>query len=168
VFPEKGHQPLLKRRVDVYCWTEEIIQVEERKGDMVRRGSKAKYTPKWVEQSQFQDSSSFKDKNKVNIRPTVSSQTFTCQNFMLGAVFTIPAHQAKRAMGDKGMTRCPVKKEDSMFPIDSAGQWISTGKGLARQVTAAHETIGDLRVTYECLNQFSTGQPLDVTIIAKQ
>ena len=65
--------PLLYRDVEVYCWTERVEEVEERRGDQVRRGKKYHYTTQWV--SQFVDSSRFKDqKYNQNVRPDVSNE----------------------------------------------------------------------------------------------
>ena len=49
VQPTLMHQPWLERRVSVHAWKENITHIEERKGDMVRRGKKCTYSPVWVD-----------------------------------------------------------------------------------------------------------------------
>ena len=49
------------RCVEVYCWREDVIKREERKGSKSRTVTEYKYTSCWVPAIQFIDSSKFKD-----------------------------------------------------------------------------------------------------------
>ena len=63
------------RDVEVYCWTEQVENIEERRGNQVRRGQKYHYTSKWV--SDFVESRNFKDRNyDVNVRPDIRAECF--------------------------------------------------------------------------------------------
>ena len=63
------------RDVEVYCWTETVENVEERRGNQVRRGQKYNYASKWV--TDFVESRNFKDRNyDVNVRPDILKECF--------------------------------------------------------------------------------------------
>lgn len=48
------------------------------------------------------------------------------------------------------------------------GDLVPSGMGFERRRTGQHESIGDMKVTYEVLKQFVTGEPQLVTIIGTQ
>lgn len=54
----QGH-PIMWRKVEVFQWRETASQVEERRGDQVRRGTKYSYKAEWS--SSFVSSDGFKD-----------------------------------------------------------------------------------------------------------
>jgi hypothetical protein len=68
------NEAFLRRKVEVYCWKEQLSSIEERHGNQVRRGTKCDYTPHWSES--VPDSSRFRDKAKQNIKSNIPSQDF--------------------------------------------------------------------------------------------
>ena len=68
------NEVFLKRKVEVYCWKEQLTSIEERHGNQVRRGTKCDYTPHWSES--VPDSSRFRDKAKQNIKSDIPCQEF--------------------------------------------------------------------------------------------
>ena len=141
---------------------------EERDGDRVRRGRKYTYTPAWMPGNECPDSASFQDKAKVNIQPNFNSETFYCPYLNCGPQFTI---EAKKLIDFCGLERekCHIGPNFYQIP-DNHGFWMALprGEGLQRMQTQNHESIGDLKVTYETLKQFKTGEPQLVTIVGTQ
>lgn len=65
--------PILYRNVEVYQWVEKSENIEERRGNQVRRGTKYNYKSQWC--SSFTDSKNFRDQNyNHNKRPDISSE----------------------------------------------------------------------------------------------
>ena len=78
VHPTLMHQPLFERNVEVHAWKQTMTEIEERDGNRVRRGRKFTYTPSWMNADSCPDSANFSDKSKVNIMPSIKSETFYC------------------------------------------------------------------------------------------
>ena len=87
------HTPFLERVVETYCWVESSETVEERRGDMVRRGTKYNYKSQWC--TSYVSSSGFKDpKYRVNEPPNVSNETFYSSSVSVGPYYSVSAHDA--------------------------------------------------------------------------
>ena len=91
---------MLIRRVEVFQWVEHIEHIEERKGDMVRRGKKYSYNAQWC--SNYADSSNFKDKKyDLNKMPNLHSETFwSPSKFTVGPVYQIDKTIVERIFGE--------------------------------------------------------------------
>ena len=64
-----GHLAL-QRKVEVYCWSENISTRTETRGNQSRTVTDYKYTSVWVDAKDFIDSSGFRDKKyNMNVAP---------------------------------------------------------------------------------------------------
>ena len=71
------------REVEVFQWDESCETIEQRRGNQVKRGKKYSYKAVWSKS--FRDSNGYADPNyRVNIRPSVSNETFKAHSCMLG------------------------------------------------------------------------------------
>ena len=94
-------QPVLERKVEVYCWKETKTKFKEKRTvkvqdsssssssdeeDQVRKGTKYEYQAVWSDK--FIDSSKFKDKSKdENIKPSLDNEEWKCSGVRLGSYY---------------------------------------------------------------------------------
>ena len=67
--------PIMFRDVEVFCWTERVSTVEEKRGNSVRNVNEYHYEAKWVPGHSFIDSRNFKDQQyNLNVAPDIKDE----------------------------------------------------------------------------------------------
>ena len=149
-----SNEAWLRRKVEVYCWTEQKTSFEERRGDQVRRGTKCDYTPTWCES--VPNSKDFRDKSKVNQRSNISSAEWNAFGARLGAYEIGIDHVKQYARRVKYTKMYEMEMTQFIPPPDEQGVWTFDQREqvLRRQSRPGTNQIGDIKITYECLEGF--------------
>ena len=159
---------MLSRKVEVYCWREELSHFEERRGNQVRKGTKCDYKPHWCNVSSMPDSSKFRDRAKVNIKSSVNNEEFRAHGVRLGA-FGIAIDQVEKTFGRTKYSNL-YRHGEFRAPQDPQGTWqyhAASGE-IRRSSRPGTDQIGDIRVRYECLAGFGPVQGPQVSALGTQ
>ena len=148
-------QPILKRTVKVLCWKEIQSDCFHKDGELVGSGKSYRYKKVWIDSKEFIDSKNFNDKSyQVNIRPPegIESETFYCSTVRVGP-FRVNHADVEKAFNWKKFTE-PFKYENPVARVDPDGIWSydEHSCSLIRQKMPGQDTVGDLEVSYEVLD----------------
>ena len=147
--------PIMWRKVEVFQWRETATQVEERRGDQARRGTKYSYKAEWS--SQFVSSSGFKDpKYRQNIAPDVHDETIHGGQVRVGNFYTVGLSDLERAFGRTQLRDLRQPGGAPSAEWDRNGVWAVDSRNgcLVRQRNPGKDTVGDIRIKYEVLQDF--------------
>ena len=154
---------MIRRRVEVYCYREDVSKRIERDGDQSRRVTDYKYTSVWLDAKNQIDSTAFKDQN-YNLNKKVFFQT---ESFKTSEdILVDPAGFKVDAKYLTDLTTQKTTKLMDLFPnggmvehTSEDGAWYhDADSGYIRcQRIKGKDTIGDIRVSYEVSEEHANG-----------